>query len=195
MIADNERGIKIWLGSMYLEPESVEMVVPKEPLPVMVKLSDWSTNADVPDGTESEGGSQLRIEAKIYEHLKNAAGARNSTSQSVQLVDLDSIVCHYYGLYNDSGSLALVLDNGGERLPFRKWEDCKDVQLHQKNIYEKVVKLHTDWGVKHNDVEPRNIVKAEDEIRIIDFHTSEIHKCEGPQLCKELLTLRQELEQ
>ncbi|KAJ3827505.1 hypothetical protein F5880DRAFT_1200622 [Lentinula raphanica] len=188
MVAQSQAGIRVWAGNMYLEgldvPEDIN------PLSIIVKLSEWSTNPDVPDGTESKGGSQLRGEAKIYEHIKNVAANWQSTSQS----DLDSIVCHYYGLYNDSGSLALVLDNGGDRLPFRKWQDCKDVQL-KKDIYEKVVELHTNWGVKHNDVKPRNIVKAEGVIRIIDFHTSEIHVCQGPQLCEELMALRQELEQ
>jgi tRNA A-37 threonylcarbamoyl transferase component Bud32 len=50
--------------------------------------------------------------------------------------------------------------------------------------------LH-EHGVLHNDLEPRNVVIADGELRLIDFGLSELgHCCSGPSHCLSLLQLQ-----
>ncbi|KAJ3809193.1 hypothetical protein F5876DRAFT_78018 [Lentinula aff. lateritia] len=86
----------VWAGKMYLEG----LTSTPKPLRIVVKLTDWERDSEVPEGSETLHGKALRSEAKIYHHLVGS-----------------NIGPHFYGVFNNSGSIALVLEYKGTRLP------------------------------------------------------------------------------
>ena len=75
-------------------------------------------------------------------------------------------------------------------LQFLTWHFFLDSQ----HIYNEAKKLHR-IGIRHNDLEPHNILVDEGgQVHIIDFHISEIgHKCHLPAGCEELQRLARQL--
>ncbi|KAJ3900971.1 hypothetical protein F5879DRAFT_371098 [Lentinula edodes] len=156
----------VWAGKMYLEGLAS---VPK-PLRIVVKLADWERDSEAPEGSETLHGKALRSEAKIYHHLVGS-----------------NIGPHFYGVFNNSGSIALVLEYMGKRLSnFGTLTDDK--------LYDQVCNLHA-LGVQHNDLAPRNIlINKEEDLTIIDFHQSELgHQCKGSGRCSELRDFAEQL--
>ena len=85
---------------MYLEG----LQEPQESLPrVVVKLADWVSDSNAMEGSVSEDGKVLRKEASFYNHIACNASIPNITPR-------------FYGIFNNSGATALVLDHAGTRL-------------------------------------------------------------------------------
>ncbi|KAF8828681.1 hypothetical protein HHX47_DHR3000095 [Lentinula edodes] len=159
----------VWAGKMYLEGLAS---VPK-PLRIVVKLADWERDSEAPEGSETLHGKALRSEAKIYHHLVGS-----------------NIGPHFYGVFNNSGSIALVLEYMGKRLS--NFGTLTDDSKHK--LYDQVCNLHA-LGVQHNDLAPRNIlINKEEDLTIIDFHQSELgHQCKGSGRCSELRDFAEQL--
>ncbi|KAJ3851154.1 hypothetical protein EV368DRAFT_83809 [Lentinula lateritia] len=139
----------VWAGKMYLGG----LTSATKPLHIVVKLADWERDSKAPEGSETLHGKALRSEAKIYHHLVGS-----------------NIGPHFYGVFNNSGSIALVLEYKGKRLP--DFVTLADDSKHK--LYDRVCNLHA-LGVQHNDLAPRNVlVNKEGDLNIIDFHQSEL---------------------
>ncbi|KAJ3923473.1 hypothetical protein F5877DRAFT_74335 [Lentinula edodes] len=160
----------VWAGKMYLEGLAS---VPK-PLRIVVKLADWERDSEAPEGSETLHGKALRSEAKIYHHLVGS-----------------NIGPHFYGVFNNSGSIALVLEYMGKR--HSNFSTLTDDSKHK--LYDQVCNLHA-LGVQHNDLAPRNVlVNKEGDLTIIDFHQSELgHRCKGSRRCSELKDFAEQLQ-
>ncbi|KAJ3798373.1 hypothetical protein GGU11DRAFT_591145 [Lentinula aff. detonsa] len=166
----------IWGGNLILE--GLDFAV--EHIRIVIKLADWERDSEK-EGNISEAGTALLAEAKIYEYLAKVAP------------DFD-ITPHYYGVFNDSGSIALVLEDGGERLRRNSLETLDDSEKHE--LFEKAQQLHR-LGILHGDLTERNILMGEDKnFRLIDFHVSQLdHKCSwnGSNGCGELEQFAEDL--
>ncbi|KAJ3740811.1 hypothetical protein DFH05DRAFT_1528600 [Lentinula detonsa] len=155
----------VWGGLLLLEDMPAEVksssngISEADTVPIVVKLTEWDTRADTPTGTETDEGKYLRREAFIYEGMIEKVKVDRLHAE----IDLDALVPYYYGLFNDSGSLALLLEDSGDRLPFKDWKDSNDLNLKQE-VYNKVVILH-QLGVQHGDLMPRNVVVDEARAR------------------------------
>ncbi|KAJ4464275.1 hypothetical protein C8R41DRAFT_985484 [Lentinula lateritia] len=160
----------VWAGKMYLEG----LTSAPKPLHIVVKLADWERDSEAPEGSETVHGKVLRSEAKIYHHLVGS-----------------NIGPHFYGVFNNSGSIALVLEYKGKRLP--DFGTLTDNSKHK--LYDQVCNLHA-LGVQHNDLAPRNVlVNKEGDLTIIDFHQSELgHRCKGSRRCSELKDFAEQLQ-
>ncbi|KAE9385882.1 hypothetical protein BT96DRAFT_1026440 [Gymnopus androsaceus JB14] len=157
----------VWGGNIILE----DLDVAAEPCSIAVKLADWELDSEK-EGNMSDDGKLIVKEAKIYEHLAQKDPELN-------------IIPHFYGVFDNSGSTALVLEYSGERLTkdaFRTLDHEKKVEL-----FDMVHQLHK-LEIMHNDLNPRNILMNEEgRLRVIDFHYSELnHQCPGPTGCEEL---------
>ncbi|KAJ3996047.1 hypothetical protein F5050DRAFT_1895307 [Lentinula boryana] len=158
LIARSQSDYIIWRGILILEG----LDFTADHLPIVVKLADWERDRVSQSGI-SAAGRVLLAEAKIYEYLANVAPQSEITP-------------HYYGTFNDSGSIALIIDNGGDRLPSNSLAKLDDNEKHK--LFEKAKQLHR-LGIYHYDLSERNIIMDEDRnLRIIDFHHAKLnHYC------------------
>jgi len=125
---------------------------------------------------EDEFVPQLCHEAEIYQKLQCIQGRAIP-------------ICH--GLFFIKSTCALLLmEDCGERLAsFSALCKLLRVQLisHISAIHER--------GVLHNDIEARNIVVSNNNLRIIDFGLAEDgHQCDGMQKCPYLRDILEHIE-
>ncbi|KIK65118.1 hypothetical protein GYMLUDRAFT_39502 [Collybiopsis luxurians FD-317 M1] len=163
----------VWGGKLYLEGVGAT----HEPLQVVVKLVDWEMDSEL-EGKRSHGGKAVRREGRAYQYL--ARGAPNS-----------DITPRFYGVFEDSGSIALVLGGGGERL-----HDFCALTIDSKlQLFRKACELH-ELGVKHGDLSAQNVLIDDKScLRIDNFCRSKLdHECSGPADCDELQQLFEDLE-
>ncbi|KAJ3721242.1 hypothetical protein C8R42DRAFT_82866 [Lentinula raphanica] len=161
----------IWGGILILEGLDFPAKHPR----IAVKLADWERDSEAEVvGNVSETGRVLLKEARIYEHLARVAPGSGITP-------------HYYGTFNDSGSIAVILDYGGKRLPSNSLAKLEDSE--KQALFSKAQQLH-QLGIVHGYLAERNILMDEDRnFTIIDFHDAELkHKCSwnGSDGCHEL---------
>ncbi|KAJ7232225.1 hypothetical protein B0H12DRAFT_1145718 [Mycena haematopus] len=135
-------------------------------IPIAVKMA---ISRDNPNAEETDERDTIRQEGLVYDYLAKSGK--------------QGITPRYYGVFEDSiGTVALILDNGGRAL-----KTFSNLSVEQcENLFAKVLEMHSA-GVRHNDLEPRNVVQdSEGELKIIDFHVAEMnHRCRGDG-CKEL---------
>ncbi|KAF5392141.1 hypothetical protein D9757_003224 [Collybiopsis confluens] len=159
-----------WGGKMILEGK-FNAYGRAAQLRTVVKLSDWETDPDLEEAVTA-GGRKLQKEARIYEHLARIAPGLPITPK-------------YFGVFEYKGSIALVLEDGGDPLSKRS------LQMVEKNrkceLFEMAKRLH-QCGVIHNQLYYWNILKDDmDNLSIIDFSKAELgHVCRGPDACPEL---------
>ncbi|KIK64949.1 hypothetical protein GYMLUDRAFT_380335 [Collybiopsis luxurians FD-317 M1] len=170
-IAESSIGI-VWGG--VLIPEGVYHANgrPAEHIRIAVKLVDWERDSEKEEGTISGDGQAILKEAEVYEYLANMAPESHITPK-------------YYGVFNCSGAIALILEDGGERLPQESLEKLKDIEKHY--LFEMAQQLH-NLGIKHNDLSSHNIlIDTTGKLSIIDFRNAQLgHHCPGPFACDEL---------
>ncbi|KAJ3761268.1 hypothetical protein EV360DRAFT_67978 [Lentinula raphanica] len=171
LIAESqEMGWIVWGGDLILEGVGF----PIDHIRVVMKLSDWERDSSAVKGTVSDAGDTILAEAKFYEHLANVAPDSDITPE-------------YYGVFNGSGAIGLVLGDGGDRLPRDSLRTLDNSE--KREIFDKAVQLHR-LGILHGDLSERNILMDEDRnFRIIDFHISALdHQCSwnGTSGCREL---------
>ncbi|KAJ7156863.1 hypothetical protein C8R43DRAFT_997459 [Mycena crocata] len=172
MVKESAGGI-VWSGEMIPEDDTDDTVT----IPVVVKIAVPQENVD--EGTIGTEKETVRHEGQVYDFLFSSLG------------EASAIICpSYHGVFEDGvGSIALVLGDGG--IALKTFDNCERQKREQ--LFAKAVEMH-QAGVRHNDLEPRNIVQdADGELRIIDFHIAEIdHEgCSG--MCDELVNFRQAL--
>ncbi|KAJ3859921.1 hypothetical protein EV359DRAFT_67750 [Lentinula novae-zelandiae] len=168
-VHQSTKGI-VWGGKMYLEG----LKPAPKPVHVVVKLADWERDSEAPEGSQTPYGKSLCYEAKIYHHLVGS-----------------NIGPHFYGVFNNSGSIALVLEYKGKRLPdFGALTDDR-----KQMLFNQVCNLHS-LGVKHKYLAPRNVlVNKEGDLTIVDFRRSKLgHKCKGSSRCSELRDFAEHLQ-
>ncbi|KAJ7089826.1 hypothetical protein B0H15DRAFT_273297 [Mycena belliarum] len=165
-------GVIVWSGRLLLEDGGED----DDSIPVAVKMAVPQDNIDR-DATH-DAGEKLRREGSVYEFLVKSGKQEISP--------------RYFGTFRDNaGSVVLIIENGGTAL---ESFDGLPTQ-HRKALLEKAEQMHI-FGIVHNDLEPRNIVRsAEGELRIIDFgHANMGHSCDGREECEELLGFKKALE-
>ncbi|KAJ3923471.1 hypothetical protein F5877DRAFT_63273 [Lentinula edodes] len=168
-VHQSTKGI-VWGGKMYLEG----LKPAPKPVHVVVKLADWERDSEAPEGSQTPYGKSLCYEAKIYHHLVGS-----------------NIGPHFYGVFDNSGSIALVLEYKGKRLPdFGTLTDDR-----KQMLFNQACNLHS-LGVKHKYLAPRNVlVNKEGDLTIVDFHRSKLgHKCKGSRRCSELRDFAEHLQ-
>ncbi|KAJ7241960.1 hypothetical protein B0H12DRAFT_1236908 [Mycena haematopus] len=137
-------------------------------IPIAVKMA---ISRDNPNPDEADDGRDtIRQEGLVYDYLAKSGR--------------QGITPCYYGVFEDRvGTVALILDNDGRAL--KTFINLSVEQRHK--LFAKVLEMHSA-GVRHNDLEPRNVVQdSEGDLKIIDFHVAEInHRCRGEEKCKEL---------
>ncbi|KAF8828683.1 hypothetical protein HHX47_DHR3000156 [Lentinula edodes] len=190
-VHQSTKGI-VWGGKMYLEG----LKPAPKPVHVVVKLADWERDSEAPEGSQTPYGKSLCYEAKIYHHLVGS-----------------NIGPHFYGVFNNSGSIALVLEYKGKRLPDfgtltddRYFHSCmmgsgifSDIAVfsfsRKQMLFNQACNLHS-LGVKHKYLAPRNVlVNKEGDLTIVDFHRSKLgHKCKGSRRCSELRDFAEHLQ-
>ncbi|KAJ3968831.1 hypothetical protein EV361DRAFT_1001805 [Lentinula raphanica] len=159
----NKMNWAIWRGSLVLEGLNAEHIQ------IVIKIAEGEHVSSELEGTISNAGKVLLSEAKCYEFLAN--------------IDPESeITPHYYGVFqSSSGSVALVLEDDGKRLPRGSLSSLNDSEKHK--LFETAQELH-GLGVLHGDLEERNIVAdGNGKFHIIDFQNS-IHNHQNG--CEEL---------
>ncbi|KAJ6466658.1 hypothetical protein C8R47DRAFT_1234534 [Mycena vitilis] len=159
----------VWSGKLIPEDGSDE----DSSITIAVKMAVPRGNAN--SEAEEDEREIIRQEGLVYDFL-----AKSGKQEF-------DITPRYYGVFEDDiGTVALVLDNGGEAL---KTFNSLTSEQTQK-LFAKAVEMHTA-GVYHDDLVPRNIVQdSKGELRIIDFHIAKMrHRCHGKEKCNELLKL------
>ncbi|KAH7878300.1 uncharacterized protein C8R40DRAFT_1167720 [Lentinula edodes] len=159
----------VWSGDLIMEGLDFEV----DPVRIAVKLADWDRENE---GDVSEGGKAILEEANIYQHLAEKDPAFNLTPR-------------YYGTYNGSGAIALLLSYEGEKLlSFDVLDNKRKYQL-----LKKAEKLHL-FGIVHGNLSPENVLVNGDNICLIGFRVSKLgHECPGSGACGELLQLGKDL--
>ncbi|KAJ4491413.1 hypothetical protein C8J55DRAFT_486377 [Lentinula edodes] len=152
----------VWSGDLIMEGLDFEV----NPVCIAVKLADWDREIE---GDVSEGGKAILEKANIYQHLAEKDPAFNLTPR-------------YYGTYNGSGAIALLLSYEGEKLlSFDVLDNKRKYQL-----LKKAEKLHL-FGIVHGNLSPENVL-------VNGFHVSKLgHECPGSGACSELLQLEKDL--
>ncbi|KAJ7241930.1 hypothetical protein B0H12DRAFT_1133067 [Mycena haematopus] len=140
-------------------------------IPIAVKMAISRDNPNPEEAGDER--DTIRQEGLVYDYLAKSGK--------------QGITPRYYGIFEDSiGTVALILDDGGRAL-----KTFSNLSVEQNN---KVLDMHSA-GVRHDDLEPRNVVQdSEGDLKIIDFHVAEMnHRCRGKETCKELKTFKEAL--
>ncbi|KAJ7241885.1 hypothetical protein B0H12DRAFT_1132865 [Mycena haematopus] len=144
-------------------------------IPVAVKMAISRDNPNAEETVDER--DTIRQEGLVYDYLAKSGK--------------QGITPRYYGVFEDRiGTVALILDDGGRAL--KTFSNLSVEQGHK--LFNKVLDMHSA-GVRHDDLEPRNVVQdSEGELKIIDFHVAEMnHRCRGKDTCKELQKFKKAL--
>ncbi|KAF8969014.1 hypothetical protein BDZ97DRAFT_302490 [Flammula alnicola] len=119
--------------------------------------------------SDQEKQDSLRHEYSIYRHLARASGIEG--------------ILPVYGLFEDtdSGTLALIMDDGGTTLRRRKFASTGQSTLittisdKERDALMRAMKAIHQAGVRHHDIRSDNIlVNQNEEAFIIDFDRAEL---------------------
>uniref|UniRef100_A0A0K3CN80 Proteophosphoglycan ppg4 n=1 Tax=Rhodotorula toruloides TaxID=5286 RepID=A0A0K3CN80_RHOTO len=143
------------------------------PFPFLAKYShDW------------EGFTLMEDEAKFYR-------------QNREVLEEEQLAPRFVGSWktegngsprrNGSATMLLLVEEWGQALTsFRDLKGC-EAQRHMKEL---AMRFHLSLQHKHESLSSRNVVWRPDEgstsLRLIDFASSEPHKCTGKSVCSEL---------
>jgi serine/threonine protein kinase len=160
---------------------------------VFLGVAEDGSQYAVKVATSKEGKKMLSNEAFIYDRLSELQGERVPQVFGLwRCTEFDALVMEFVGRtaerMEDLSVAQRCVSHINTTLLLRyQLRGLTFIRSYRRGLYVDLCHIHEN-GVEHGDVRPCNVAIPEaSKPRFIDFSHSDLHDCEGPESCGELL--------